>query len=153
MVQSILDIDGLLTRRNLLTLNFGSGNGLQTFLLLNLALRLVLGEETEYLGGSILIQGAVELVDRRWDLQALLQDGALALQTDIQRPLDVASQVALGLDIITDGKVARALLEEAISGLNGLLRLASQWSWSGCLALGGLNTMVNGWIIRGWHTI
>lgn len=127
VVKTELGNDGLLVGGSLLTLGLGSGNLLQAILLLNLALGLVLGEETEDLGGSVLVQGALELVDGGRDLQALLQDGTLALEANVQRPLDVASQVAARLDVVTDGEVARALLEEAALGrlFGNLLRLGN----------------------------
>lgn len=42
-----------------------------------------------------------ELVDHWWDLQALLEDGALALEADIFGPLDEAGQITLWLDVAT----------------------------------------------------
>ena len=50
---------------------------------------------------GLAVQGLGELVDRWGDLQPLVQDGALPLQTDVAGPLDEASQVPLGLDVLT----------------------------------------------------
>jgi hypothetical protein len=99
------------------------------------------------IGTSILVQGAGELVDGRGNLQALLEDGALALEADVERPLDVASQITLGLDIVTDGKVAGALLEERVSDLLGSLGLGGEGSGSnllGSLKSKGIRWMHNG---------
>lgn len=86
---------------------------------------------------SILVEGTGELVDGGRDLQALLEDGTLALETDIEGPLDIAGQVTLGLDIIANGKVARTLLEERVSNLlSGSLSLSGEGSSSNLL--GGL---------------
>lgn len=63
----------------------------------------------------LLVEGGVELVDRGRDLEPGLQDGLLPLETDVLGPLDEAGQVALGLDVLTDAEVARALLEQRVS--------------------------------------
>ena len=42
-----------------------------------------------------------ELVDHWWDLETLLENGALTLDADILGPLDEAGQVTLWLDITT----------------------------------------------------
>jgi hypothetical protein len=64
----------------------------------------------------VLVQDARELVDRGRNLEAHLQDGLLALQADVFGPLDEAAQVALGLDVVADAKVARALLQQRVLG-------------------------------------
>merc|ERR1712146_732233 len=59
------------------------------------ALRLVLGQETEQLGGLVAVDSHVELVERRRDLKTGHKDPLLALQSHASRPLDVTSQIAL----------------------------------------------------------
>ena len=63
VVQTVLDTDGLLSLFKSLTSSLGSSGSSQTLLLFNFAFRLILVEETEELSGSVLIQGARELVD------------------------------------------------------------------------------------------
>lgn len=115
VVETVLDGVGLLAHI-LLLLALGNGGGLtvQTLLLLGLGLGAVLVEELEGLGGQVAVQGVGELSDRRRNLQAEVQDLLLALQADIGGPLDEARQVALGLDVLADAEVARALLEEGV---------------------------------------
>lgn len=119
VVKTILNNDGLLGGGSLFALGLGSGSSLQAILLLNLILGLVLGEETENLGSSVLIQSTLELVDGGGDLQALLQDSALALDANIQGPFDITSQVTARLDIIADRVVTGLLCEE--TGFSALL--------------------------------
>lgn len=103
VVQAVLDADGLFTLFNGLTGSLGSSSGSQTSLLFNAALRLVLVEETEKLGGSVLVQSAGELVDGRGNLQTTLQNRTLTLQTNIFGPLDITSQItSLGQNVLTD---------------------------------------------------
>jgi hypothetical protein len=52
------------------------------------------------LSSGVLVQGLGELVDSRGDLETLLQDSLLALETDVLGPLDEAGQVTLGLDVL-----------------------------------------------------
>ncbi len=88
---------------------------------------------------SILVKSTGELVDSWGNLQALLQDGALTLETDIERPLDVTGKVTLGLDVVTDGKVTGTLLKERVGNLgSGSLSLGGERSGSNLLR--SLNT-------------
>ena len=56
----------------------------------------------------------LELGNGRGDLQAHVEDLLLALKTDICGPADHATEVALGLDVLTDAIVARTLLDERV---------------------------------------
>lgn len=56
----------------------------------------------------------MELGDRRWDLEAHVQDLLLALKTDILGPLHHAREVSSRLDILTDAIVSGALLDERV---------------------------------------
>ena len=58
-------------------------------------------EELEQLCRSVLVKGVRELGDGRGDFEALAENASLALVGDILRPLDEASQVGLGLDVLT----------------------------------------------------
>jgi hypothetical protein len=100
----------------LLLLALGDGGGLlvQTLLLLDLGLGTVLVEELEGLGGGVAVEGLRELGNGRGDLQAHVEDLALALQADILGPADHARQVALGLDVLADAIVAGAALDEGV---------------------------------------
>ena len=48
----------------------------------------------------VLLERQAELVDWRRDLETLLQNSALALQTNVLRPLDKARQIALMLHVL-----------------------------------------------------
>ena len=60
----------------------------------------ILVQELEELSRSVLIEGVGELGDGRRDLETLAEDDLLALEADILRPLDEASEVLDGLDIL-----------------------------------------------------
>ena len=94
-------------------------------------------EKTHTLVG---IQSLGEVVDGRRDLQALLQDGALALQTHVTRPLDKAGQVAHRRQVAADAVVALLRVKEVgvllVEGQLDLL-LARRLLGRCGLALGG----------------
>jgi hypothetical protein len=115
VVETVLDDVGLLADV-LLLLALGDGGGLlgKTLLLVGLGLRAVLVEELEGLGGGVAVKNVLELGDRRRDLQAHVQDLALALQTDVGGPFDEAGQVATGLDVLANTEVLRAALNERV---------------------------------------
>mmetsp|Transcript_64423 Transcript_64423/g.106716 ORF Transcript_64423/g.106716 Transcript_64423/m.106716 type:complete len:254 (-) Transcript_64423:125-886(-) len=77
-------------------------------------LRHVLLHEAKYRRRLILVNGHVELVDRRWHLQAHEHDLLHALQADILRPFYKSTEVPLWLDVATQSVIARSLLEEGI---------------------------------------
>jgi hypothetical protein len=115
VVETVLDVVGLLGDVLLLLALGDSGSLLdETLLLLGLGLRAVLGEELEGLGSGVAVQGALELSDRRRNLQAHVQNLLLALEANIFGPLDEAGQVALGLDVLADTEVAGTLLDERV---------------------------------------
>jgi len=118
VVETVLDNVGLLADV-LLLLALGDGGGLlgKTLLLVGLGLRAVLVEELEGLGGGVAVKNVLELGDRRRDLQAHVQDLALALQTDVGGPFDEAGQVATGLDVLANTEVLRAALNERVLGI------------------------------------
>lgn len=98
----------------LLAISDSAGLLVKTLLLLNLGLRAVLVEELEGLGGGVAVEGLRELGDRWWDLQAHVEDLALALKADILGPLHHARQVARGLDVLANAIVAWAALNERV---------------------------------------
>lgn len=115
VVETVLDDVGLLADV-LLLLALGDGSGLlgETLLLVGLGLRAVLVEELEGLSGSVAVKNIVELGDGRGDLQAHVQDLALALQADVGGPLDEAGEVAPRLDVLANTEVLRAALNERV---------------------------------------
>lgn len=115
VVETVLDRVWLL-RDVLLLLALSDGGGLlvQTLLLLDLGLRAVLVEELKGLGGGVAVESLRELGDRWWDLQAHVEDLALALQAHVLGPADHARQVALGLDVLANAIVAWAALDERV---------------------------------------
>lgn len=124
VVETVLDGIWLLADVLLLLASL-DGRGLleETLLLVGLGFRAVLVEELESLGGGVAVQGVLELGNRWWDLEAEVQDLSLALKTDVAGPLDHATEVTAGLDVLADAKVARALLDE---------RVLQEWSWVSC---------------------
>jgi hypothetical protein len=96
VVKTILDDLGLSGGNSLLTSNLLSGNSLETGSLFLLVFGLVLAEELEEGSSLILSEGLGELVDSSRDLNALVQDSALALKADIEGELGEASKIALG---------------------------------------------------------
>jgi len=117
VVETVLDGEGLLGYVfALLALRNSCGFFSQALLLLRLSFRAVFVEELESLRCLVLVERVLELSKSRWDLEAHVQNLALALETDIFRPLDHARHIADWLDILTDPKVARALLNQRILG-------------------------------------
>lgn len=115
VVETVLDSVGLLADILLLLTVLDSSCLLEeTLLLLGLRLGAVLVEELEGLSGKVAVESVVELSDRGGDLETELQDLLLALETDILGPLHHAREVALGLDVLADTKVAGTLLDERV---------------------------------------
>jgi hypothetical protein len=115
VVETVLDVVGLLGDvLLLLALGNGGGLGVETLLLLGLGLRTVLVEELEGLGGGVAVQGVLELGNRGGNLQAEVEDLLLALKADVLGPLNEAAEVALGLDVLANAKVAGALLDQRV---------------------------------------
>lgn len=103
MVETHLGVEGLLAVLLwLLAIVRGDRGGLlvETGLLLLLGLWPVLVEESEELGRGVLVEGVAELGDRGRDLEALVEDDLLSLQTHVFGPLDEAGQVTGGLDVL-----------------------------------------------------
>lgn len=84
-----------------LPIGSGGSGGQETSLLLLLRLGSILVKQLEELGSSVLVKSVGELGNCGGNFEALVKDDLLALETDIFRPFDEASQVALGLDILT----------------------------------------------------
>jgi hypothetical protein len=91
--------------------------GRQTGLLLLLALRLVLVEQTEKLGSSLFVKGLVELVDGRGDLQTLQQNRLLALKANVLGPSHETSQITLGLNVLAWQNERRGLNAQGVGRL------------------------------------
>lgn len=86
---------------SLLLLSGRLRDSLKASLLLLLGLGAVLIQQLEELSSSVLVQGVRELGNGRGNLETLVQDDLLALEANIFGPLDEASQVGLGLNILT----------------------------------------------------
>ena len=124
VVETVLDGVWLLADIFLL-LAFLDGGGLlqQSLLLLSLALGSVLVEKLESLAGSVAVEDVLELGNRRWDLQAEVEDLLLALQTDILGPLHHAREVSSGLDVLADTEVTGLLLNKRVLFTSALILL------------------------------
>lgn len=108
----------------------------QPLLLLLLSFWPVFVCQLQKLRGCLAIQSLTELVDCRGHLQALVQNGALALQPDVAGPFHKAGEITLGLDILSNAKVLGPLLKEGIDNLLGLLLLDYSRGRCHLLALG-----------------
>mmetsp|Transcript_27498 Transcript_27498/g.65558 ORF Transcript_27498/g.65558 Transcript_27498/m.65558 type:complete len:219 (+) Transcript_27498:232-888(+) len=141
VVDAKLDADRLLLvllRAGLLLLRLT----LHTLLLGLLVLRPVLVQQLEQVDGQVLVQRVLELVDRRRHLQPLVQHLALALDAHVLRPLDVAAEVTLRLNVLANSEVLRLLLPDRARrrGRRGrrLLRVHVGSRSRGLLSLGSL---------------
>lgn len=64
----------------------------------------------------VLINGLLELVESRWDLESLKKNSLLTLNSNVFWPSNEASEISLGLDVSTDSKVTSILLEQGAYG-------------------------------------
>ena len=116
VVQSVLDEKRFLVLRMVLINKFitpldtnlcrllffgGSfGSSLKTFLLFDLGLWAVFVEKLEKLRSSVFVESVGELGNSWGNLQALREDNLLALKADVLWPLDEASEVSFGTDVL-----------------------------------------------------
>lgn len=100
MVKAVFGVQGLLRVLRVLVPGSSSTSCLETSLLFLLALGAVLVQKLEQLCGSILVEGVLELGDSRGNLETLVEDDLLTLETDVFRPLDEASKIASGLNVL-----------------------------------------------------
>ena len=84
----------------LFVLGGGLRNSIKTGLLLLLGLRAELVKELEKLSRGVLVEGVLELRDRRRDLETFVEDDLLALEAHILGPFDEASEVGLVLNVL-----------------------------------------------------
>lgn len=97
-VESGLDEERLLGLVGLLSISDLGGSSYESDLLLLLRLSLVLVEESEELGGGVLVEDLRELSDCRGNLETLVEDDLLSLQSDVLGPLDESGEVGSRLD-------------------------------------------------------
>jgi len=135
VVKSEFDGLGFLTLLNGSVLFLGFGLGQKTVFLLGTTFGAVVREETEEGRSLVLVQGAGELVDAGRHLQALLEDGPLALKADVLGPSDVAAQITLGGERITSSAEILGGGLEKVSML-GLPVLCNDRGFLGNWALG-----------------
>ena len=110
---------------------------------------LVLVQQSEHFSALVLGQSLGELGDGRGNLEALVQDLALALDLDVTRPFQELGQILLGLHIASDavrsggGGAKRVLFADNFGDnfgdLLGGLALALAWHLGRC-----------GGRVRGW---
>ena len=78
------------------------------------------------MSGGVAVEDVLELGNRRWDLEAEVQDLLLALQTDIFWPFYHAGEVSSRLDVLTDAIVTGALLDERVLSIISNDKIDSQ---------------------------
>ena len=74
----------------------------------------------------------MELVDCWGDLETGLENSLLPLEPDVFGPFDEATEIPLGLDVLTNAKVTRTFLKE---GVDDPLRFGLLDSQRGCCHL------------------
>ena len=74
---------------------------METGLLLLRRLGSVFVKKFEQLGSRVLVKSMGKLGNGGWDLETLVEDDFLALETNVFRPLDEASQVRLRTDVLS----------------------------------------------------
>jgi len=87
---------------------------LKTGLLLLRRLGTVFVKKFEQLGSGVLVKSMRKLSNGGWDLETLVEDDFLALETNVFGPFDEASQVCLGTNVLTYTKVLGVGLEERV---------------------------------------
>lgn len=95
-----LDVDLLLRLGGLLPISDLRSGSVQPGLLLLLGLGPVLVQEPEELDGGVLVEGVTELGDCWGDLQTLVEDDLLSLESDVFRPFDESGDVSGRLDVL-----------------------------------------------------
>merc|ERR1719193_1538499 len=125
-VDSMADDSSALGGGVLLASGPGSSALPQPLLLGLLCLWPVLVHQLEQLGGSLTVQGGVELVHRWGHLKTGLEDNLLPLETDVLGPLNEPGEVPWWLDISSDAEVPGPLLEERVNHALGFGPLHGQ---------------------------
>jgi hypothetical protein len=69
----------------------------------------------------VLVEGLGELVESGRNLKSLKKNSLLTLDANVFGPLDEATEISLGLNVSTDSKVARILLEQGANSLGSSL--------------------------------
>ena len=124
VLESELDNVGCLAAGIGLSSGLGGSGFLEALLLGRRGLRSVLVEKSEDSHGLVLSKSLGELVDRRRDLQSLVENSSLTLDADILGPLDESTQVtSLGSDVSSNSEGLGLGRVERIGGLLGRDRL------------------------------
>jgi len=126
VVNSLANHSGALGRGVLLSSGSGLGTCDQPLLLGLTGFRTVLVHQLEQLSGSLPVQGLVELVDWRGNLQPGLEDSLLSLQSDVLGPFDESGKIPLWLDGLSDSEVSGSFLEKRVDNSLYLGLLNSQ---------------------------
>merc|ERR1719290_741441 len=134
-VDSVADDSGTLSGSVLLASGPGGSALPQPLLLGLLGLRPVLVHQLEQLGGSLAIQGGVELVHRWGHLKTGLEDNLLPLETDVLGPLHKPGEIPWWLDVSSDSEVPAPLLKERVDDALRLWPLHGKWGCRHLLSL------------------
>jgi len=122
VVESVFKLNGLLSGVDGLSVLLLLGNLNQSLLLLLASLRGVLVQESQKLGGLVLVNSIGKLGNGWGNLKTLEKDSLLTLKLDELGPFGETGQVTGRLDVSTGTEVTGALFEEhALLDLLGLL--------------------------------
>jgi hypothetical protein len=115
LTQSIANNVRSLGRRDFLSCCLLRGDLLQSVLLFSSRLRSVLVKYLEKLSSSLSVDDTrLELIDGWRNLDSLIEDSFLSLDSNVSRPLDESGQISLVSDVLSDTKVSWFPLDERI---------------------------------------
>ena len=75
---------------------------------------------------SLSVKSLCELVDGRRNLQTLVQNCPLSLQTNVLGPSHKAAEITFGLDILSNAKVLWPFFKQGVDNLFGFNFLSNQ---------------------------
>jgi len=87
------------------------------------------------------VQGLTELVHWWGHLQTFHKNSLVALETDVLGPSDESAEISLGLDILTNSKVAWLFLNQGVDHLLGGFFLDGKWGGGNTLANSALSSL------------
>lgn len=116
VVDTVFNHEGFFTLVDFFAIGSGfSGSG-KTSLLFLFGFGAVFVQEFESLGSGVFVHNTGELVKNGGNLQTLLEDSLLTLETDVFGPFNETRKITFGLNVLTDTKVLGGLFSQRIFG-------------------------------------